>query len=191
MGTLDAEVVASGITKQMEKDILREYSSRVSSDDDDDKEEEDEVPGDSAPEDDISEKAGSDERLEEMQRELQKNLIAGGKESQHTALSEGEKDDDVDSLYDLHEENKQYHPFRDAADRDYFTSLSSQKATSTTASSIAPEEIKRRVRAGMEKKRRADACKRAKAKGEASAVTRKRRENRENITTSTSAFWDG
>ncbi len=190
MGTLDAEVVASGITKQMEKDILREYSSRVSSDDDNDQEEEDEVSGDSTPEDAISENAHSDEKLEELQRELQKNLIAGGKESKHTASSEGEKDD-VDSLVDLHEEDKQYRPFRDATDMDHFTSLSSQKATSTTASSIAPEEIKRRVRAGMEKKKRADACKRARAKGEASAVTRKRRENRENITSSTSAFWDG
>jgi RIO kinase 2 len=55
----------------------------------------------------------------------------------------------------------------------------------------APELVKARVRAALEKKRHAAVKVRRMAKGEASAKTRTRRDNRQNIAqTGGSAVWD-
>jgi len=64
----------------------------------------------------------------------------------------------------------------------------SQRSHSTAASTIAPEVLRRRLERELKKKRRHQAEK-LRAKGDASAVTRSRRENRDNIKDSTSGFW--
>ena len=104
-------------------------------------------------------------------------------------ISEGEKDELLDNL---HEINKQFKPFRDNKPSDCVSDTRSvYTTTSSTASTIAPEVIKRRVKASLERRKHQEQLKRMRAKGEANATTRKRRENSDNIKTSTSAFWMG
>ncbi len=204
---LDAEVAASGVTKQMEKDLLKEYGEGAGEEDssDDDGDGEDEEDGEDGEEEE------EDQSIDEMRKELSEALSIGQKEAkakEAAAAAKTEEDvevknasdedrvgggrdkeeeeaEDLDDLADLHLQNKGYRPFRDAADRQRIP-----RAPSSAASSVAPEEVKRRVKAGLEKQKRVEARRRARAKGEASAVTRQRRDNRENISTSTSAFWD-
>ncbi len=200
---LDAEVAASGITKQMEKDILREYGNAEQDEEDDDEEDEDNE--DEEEEQEVEDEEEEQYDVEELKKDFKERMALdkvrtqigeakSNSETEEKVISDGvevdvnvseDDEDDLDSLADLHAQNKQHKPFRDAAE------TGSRYAPSSTASTIAPEEVKRRVRAAMDKRKRQEARRRAKAKGEASQVTRKRRENRENIVTSTSAFWDG
>ena len=66
---------------------------------------------------------------------------------------------------------------------------SSRYAPSSVASTIAPEVIKARVKASMEKRKRNQQMKRIRTKGDTSAVTKQRNENKNEIKTSTDAFW--
>ena len=64
----------------------------------------------------------------------------------------------------------------------------SQRSRSTAASTIAPEVLQRRLARELRRKRRHQA-ERLRAKGDASAVTRSRRDNAANIKESTTGFW--
>merc|ERR1711894_11821 len=66
---------------------------------------------------------------------------------------------------------------------------SSRYAPSSVASTIAPEVIKARVKASLEKRKRNHQMKRIRTKGDTSAVTKQRSENKNEIKTSTDAFW--
>ena len=66
---------------------------------------------------------------------------------------------------------------------------SSRYAPSSVASTIAPEVIKARVKASLEKRKRSQQTKRIRAKGDASGVTKQRRDNRDDIKASQDAFW--
>ena len=57
-------------------------------------------------------------------------------------------------------------------------------------SPAAPEVVKARVRAALEKKKNAAVRVRRMAKGEASAKTRSRRDNKQNIAQSGGSVWD-
>ncbi len=63
--------------------------------------------------------------------------------------------------------------------------------STSTAASIAPEEIKKRVKGAIAKKTRMEQAKRIRAKGDASSVQRSRRSNRQDIKDSSDAFWFG
>ena len=91
----------------------------------------------------------------------------------------------------LRELNKQFKPFRDYVPDDASDVRSSYSYSSSTASTIAPDVIKKRVKAALAKRSQADVRRRMKARGEANAVTRTRRETRDNIKQSQDAFWMG
>ena len=97
----------------------------------------------------------NDVEIETMRKEVEENL-------------------DYDELKDLRTLNKQWKPFRDHLEDDCSQSVRSM-------STIAPEDVKKRVRNALAKKDRSDKAKRIRAKGDASNVLRSRRENKEEI----------
>ena len=106
---------------------------------------------------------------------------------------DGERDDDLLPLKSI---NKSYQPFRDGGggdndnDNDDTRSVRSVRTyASSTGSTIAPDVIKKRVKASLEKRKRSAETRRIRAKGDANAVTRARRDNRHEIDASKDAFW--
>ena len=128
MDALDAEISASGITKQMEKDILNEYATVKSDEESTEEEEEDsssEGENNLASEEQKEVKAGClksqkfEENLNEketilIQQEVEKALqniqIAADNNEEKSADN---NEDEADLLGDLHSMNKQWKPFRD------------------------------------------------------------------------------
>ena len=88
-----------------------------------------------------------------------------------------------DELEDLRAMNKMYKPFRDRLAMDQRS-----VRTTSTMSTIAPEEIKKRVKLAITKKERMQKAKKVKAN--ASNVNRGRRDNKHEIKASVSAVWD-
>ena len=88
-----------------------------------------------------------------------------------------------DELEDLRAMNKMYKPFRDKLAMDQRS-----VRTTSTMSTIAPEEIKKRVKLAITKKERIQKAKKVKAN--ASNVNRGRRDNKHEIKASVSAVWD-
>ncbi len=169
---LDAQISASGVTKTMEKDILRELGvDEESSEDEETEEVEPEVANEIENE--------LEDEIEDLRKELQDNLssIVSHRVEEKSAVNSD--NEECDASHD------------DLTSFDLPHNSGRFGGASTTASTIPPDEVKRRVKQSLAKQNRAELRKRAKAKGEANATTRKRRENRETIVTSTSAFWDG
>merc|ERR1711971_829959 len=97
-----------------------------------------------------------------------------------------EEDDDLGNLREI---NSKFRPFRDnISDR---METASVRSYSTTASTIHPDVVKARVKSALEKRGRKGQARRQVVKGEASAKTRSKRDNKDTITSSTSAFWEG
>ena len=110
-------------------------------------------------------------------------IVSGGDNNDE----EGERDDDLLPLKSI---NKSYQPFRDgggSGDNDDTRSVHTY--ASSTGSTIAPDVIKKRVKASLEKKKRSAETRRIRAKGDANAVTRQRRDNKHEIDASKDAFW--
>ena len=182
---LDAEISASGITKEMEKDILNEFATVESDEESSSSEEEENSDG---YENDFASKEEAcslnSENLKEIeaieiQQEVEKALqnIHIADEGKVSSEEKSADNDEDDLLGDLHSINKQWKPFRDhriAPDQKSVYSTS-------TMSTIAPEEIKKRVKNAIAKKDRAQNAKRIRAKGDASSTIRSRRENKYEI----------
>merc|ERR1712034_115663 len=99
-------------------------------------------------------------------------------------------DEETDDVGNLRDFNSQFKPFRDNLgvkldDAD----TRSVRSVSTTASTIHPDVVKARVKDSLEKSKKKNQARRTIAKGEASAKTRSKRENKDVINTSRSAFW--
>merc|ERR1719431_1418732 len=190
---LDAEVTASGVTKQMEKDLRIEYGM-------DEDEEETEENSDEESDGDLIEEVKIEDDIEELRREVEQSVNVGDakeKVEESTTLPpeesdgmlepevsdcEGEEADDVGNLRNF---NSQFKPFRDQQ----FDDTASFRSYSTSASTIAPSVVKARVKASLEKQGRKGQARIRVAKGEASAKTRHKRDNKDTISTSQSAFW--
>jgi RIO kinase 2 len=164
---LDADISASGLTKQMEKDILQELGQEQSDEESDR---------------DAEQCDDSDTAEEEELLELRKEFNTAVSVCDQPAICDPQ-DIEATNLEDEKQKQGCSHPqsFRDDV---------SLYSTSTVAS-IAPEVIKEKIRQNLAKKQQSQESKRIRAKGEASATTRKRRENKDNIKTSMSAFWMG
>ena len=93
---------------------------------------------------------------------------------------EVEKELNYDELKDLRSLNKQWKPFRDHLD---------DAQSIRSVSTIAPEDVKKRVKSALAKKDRSDKSKRIRAKGDASNVLRSRRDNKHEIKASKDAFF--
>jgi len=193
---LDAEVAASGVTKQMENDLRQEYGMDHS----DGSETEDDQESDEVASTDIEEPLHIPEtEIEDLKLELEKsvNLVetedfkdVGGpceiRVPTNDVVNEnnsnsGEELDDVGNLRDF---NSKYKPFRDAND-----DVGSVRSFATSTSTIAPSIIKQRVKASLAKQNRKGEARTRVAKGEASAKTRSRRNTKDIIKTSQSAVW--
>lgn len=217
---IDAEVRASGFTRQMEKDLLREMGV----DEDEDEEEEDEDEDDD--EENSSEETYRDcseniEDLKDQISDLQLQVENAVKESfdvsaRRTVLNndnkrtekqsnienecerdntnatveaiETDKEDNEDELSDASSKNAESN-IRKAYIADY-DDRQSIRSVSTTAT-ISPDVIKRRTKLALEKRDKKNHSKRILVKGEASAVTRARRDNRAVIQESTGIWgWE-
>merc|ERR1711970_1387122 len=89
--------------------------------------------------------------------------------------------DDVRNLRDF---NAQFKPFRDnLTGKSETDDTRSVRSVSTTASTIHPDVVKARVKASLEKSKKKNQARRTIAKGEASAKTRSKRDNKNIIST--------
>jgi len=213
---LDAEVAASGVTKQMEKDLRLEYGM-----------DEETSETEESDDDDLIEEVNDEDDIEELRKEVEKSInlaevnqnvaeyilkctdavdrdedderldLESGveeiKQSPEKIEDEAEIEDDdefKDDVGNLRDFNSKFKPFRDNLtgnlDNDDTKSV---RSVSTTASTIHPDVVKARVKASLEKSKKKNQARRTIAKGEASAKTRDKRENKDVISTSRSAFW--
>jgi len=216
---IDAEIAASGVTKQMEKDLRLEYGMDKETSDDEDSDESD-----------LIEEIKLEDNIEELRKEVEEsmNLSEVNKtvseyllkcpdkvdcedEAKSFELLEDEfkgvelcgdqmkkfqedfADDELEDEYEARDDvgnlrdfNSQFKPFRDNLHNEDTRSV---RSVSTTASTIPPDQVKARVKASLEKNKKKVQARRTIAKGEASAKTRSKRENKNIIKTSRSAFW--
>uniref|UniRef100_A0A1B6JEV7 Serine/threonine-protein kinase RIO2 n=1 Tax=Homalodisca liturata TaxID=320908 RepID=A0A1B6JEV7_9HEMI len=162
---LDAEVNASGFTRQMEKDLLAEIGL---GEDDDDGEVENE---------DVCNREVGKEDIQFLREEVEKCLLDDEKPKpgvvEQREYQQSQPEDHGNSSVE------------EGSDTE--TEIHSVRSVSTT-STIPPHVIQDRVKKALVKRRQAEARRRCVAKGEASAVTRKRRENQHTIKDS-SGIW--
>ena len=181
----------------MEKDILREFGLEEDEDDEEDDEEEDHEEENI---DELRKEFESAVALEAERRAIPelnepvqtipepKEAVQSTPEAKEIAetyntipsdVSKGARDIEEDEVNELRQ-------FDDT--RSTF-SFSNVTVASSAASTIAPDVVKRRVKAALARRKAEETKKRMRAKGEASAATRSRRDNADTIKTSTSAFW--
>lgn len=195
---LDVEVAASGFTKDMSESFDEAAAdfkaSADSSKDHDDDEETDQSQAQEIKQDDSEDDDSHDDNPEEThspRRDL-------SDEQQHVddemEVKENNPDHQQSEDWDLEElsnQNKLHKPYRDTKNRvtennteDDVTSQSS----SVTTSSMDSREIRTRVKKSLDKKQR---DMRRRKRGEASAVTRSRRENRDAVKHGAQSWYDG
>jgi len=201
---MDAEVAASGVTKQMEKDLRLEYGIDEESEDEEEEEEDlmEEI-------NHLKEDMEHDKKdeIEELRKEVEQSVRLAQVETEEDVKCDGEtkyiddyipdaevsEDDldgeDEDDVGNLREFNSKFRPFRDNLPGSMESA--SVRSYSSTASTIHPDVVKARVKSALAKRGKKGEARRQVVKGEASAKTRARRTNKETITTSTSAFWEG
>jgi hypothetical protein len=100
--------------------------------------------------------------------------------------SDNEDEDGDDDVPDM--QNRAFKPFRNPGEEDNSDARSAWSSGSTI---IDPEDVKQRVRASMSRRAHSEAKRRISKKGVACVVNRRRREDKDDIKTSTSAFWGG
>lgn len=153
---LDAEIACSGFTKEMARDINKELGIDSTSDD-------------SEPD---SEDLSNNELEEDTEPQLD-NVKSKSLDSNNITNIEQQ----LDNLTQFPPNNVEGR-FDRLEDASNVFETGSVRSCATT---IAPEEIKRRVWKQMLVKEKKEQRKKCVAKGEASAVTRSRRENQDNI----------
>ena len=210
---IDAEIRASGITRQDEKELLMELSktgenetNENESEDDSSEEQSEESDDNENNEHEPTEKNIPLEDIEYLKKEVDRSTAAAMTKTVTPMKTEIYiKDNEYDSMTatvtNLKIDSNEPHDIIDNAevclksdhkDIDSISSMkvpSSRYAPSSVASTIAPEVIKARVKASLEKRKRNQQMKRIRTKGDTSAVTRQRNENKNEIKTSTDAFW--
>jgi len=180
------EVSASGFTRQMDKDLYIEMG--IEKDDDSDNGSE-EVARELETRTENSEVEELRKEVEDMVSEFHCEVqnseepgISGISASDTNRLSEATaatQNDPVNGETSQTEETceTQQHCSR----RIRFYSHTCSVHTTSTAATIAPEEIRSRVKKSLERRERTSQKKRLTVKGEASAVTRSRRDNMDTI----------
>ncbi|XP_046416010.1 serine/threonine-protein kinase RIO2 [Neodiprion fabricii] len=201
---IDIEVSASGLTKKMEKDLLIEMG--INEDDMDSEDNDDEV----------ADGYNLENEIEKLKLEVQKvseedfkahlgNSQKSGKTTEATEKNTEPKDIKVDTIgkqqtilaedndlqkTDVLAPNLNCDVSDDESVYSQAQSVAQSVRSISTAATIAPDVIKKRVRSSLEKRARKNNSRKTLAKGEASATTRSRRENRDTIRESTgSGIW--
>lgn len=200
---IDAEVNASGLMKQVQKDLLKELNITIDAENEEDSETE-------TYEDCINNIEGLEDRINNLQL---KSEISEKKEestgftcniitkdnnecfenqnnSENKCKQNNENIENIvvnkehsNALYDLSsnvEDKVAY--INDYDDIESIRSVS-------TAATIAPEVIKKKVKIALDNREKKSQSKRKIVKGEASAVTRIRRENRATVKESLTGIW--
>jgi len=200
---MDAEVAASGVTKQMEKDLRLEYGIDEESESEEDDEGEEDLLEEINVQEESQDKTENetDDEIEQLRKEVELSVRLANVETEtEDAIKPCDKNDYIDDfipdaeieeddkLGNLRELNSKFRPY---GGNDEDIDSASVHSFSTTASTIHPDVVKARVRAALAKRGRKGEARRQVAKGEASAKTRARRTNKDTIVTSTSAFWEG
>ena len=206
---IDAEIRASGITRHDEKELLTELS-KTTDDRDFSNENEEESPSSDEEIDSDNEEAENKEELNyessipEDLDSLRRLVDDATSEALFPEKDNKEKDSSIerftetnveDSISSLRLTNQKddVHLDADEGEKCHMSTPSVRKtsryAPSSVASTIAPEVIKERVKASLEKRKKNQQMKRIRTKGDTSGITRQRNENRNEIKTSTDAFW--
>ncbi|XP_047345621.1 serine/threonine-protein kinase RIO2 isoform X1 [Vespa velutina] len=217
---VDIEIKASGLTKQMEKDLLiemgfeKDESDGTYDDDDNDNNVqelnvENEIDNlrsevEQLMQEDIpSLRYKQEEKIESLKEEIDTNI-----EIRRLKINDNKDNDNIDKT-NKSIENKADIPCEigtmenlntvlssnctntlktDSIDDNEFSDLNSVRSVSTAAT-ISPNVIKKRTKQSLEKRERKGLSRKILVKGEASAVTRVRRENRDTIKQSTTGIW--
>ena len=111
--------------------------------------------------------------------------------------SDNDDSDNCPELEDLSLQNKEYRPFRDEASQLHInehllkgeTSRSRHSDSVSSASSMDPALIKRKVKSQAKKREARQFARRVRKSGEAAVVTKARRDNWDNIKQSTGPDW--
>jgi len=215
---IDAEIRASGITRHDEKELLSELSkpaeeSESTGDEYEESQEDSDSEGENCkPNKDnlledierLNEAASIPENIESLRKQV--NLLVAEEMAQNNILATEEdisqgiecampnvsslriSDKKTEVLVDGNL-TSQTLVNRSTMHAESVDRPTSRYAPSSVASTIAPEVVKARVKASLEKQKRNHQMKRIRTKGNNSAVTRQRNENRNEIKTSTDAFW--
>lgn len=183
---MDVEVSASGFTRQMDKDLYIEMG--IEKDDDSDNGSE-EVAQELDTRTENSEVEELRKEIEDMVKEFHCEVqnseepgVSGISASDTNRLSgatAATQNDPVNGEISQTEETCE--TIQNCSRRIRFYSHTCSVHTTSTAATIAPEEIRSRVKKSLERRERVSQKKRLTVKGEASAVTRSRRDNMDTI----------
>lgn len=188
---IDVEIKASGITKQMEKDLLREIGMVEVEDE--------EIEEDCNEDMDEENRSTNNSEINYLQLQVENSVrnefMCTSKETSEDSEANEKKDSTVLSVEDriLEEGVKEVdmetcNPEDDDVEK--FNDLESMYS-SITAATIAPELIKKKVKIALQKREKREQSRRVLVKGEANAITRVRRENRDTIKQSTGIWgWE-
>ncbi|XP_060824861.1 serine/threonine-protein kinase RIO2 isoform X3 [Bombus pascuorum] len=188
---IDVEIKASGITKQMEKDLLREIGMVK----DTDEEIEEDCNEDMDEENRSMNNSGINYLQLQVHNSVRNEFMCISKKTSEDSEANEKKDSTVLSAEDrILEEGVKNIDMKtyDSEDDDVekFNDLETMYS-STTASTIDPELIKKKVKIALQKREKREQSRRILAKGEANATTRVRRENRDTIKQSTGIWgWE-
>ncbi|XP_008555978.1 serine/threonine-protein kinase RIO2 [Microplitis demolitor] len=173
---IDAEVKASGLTKEMEKDLLVGMGMINDDDDDDENNENDESNQDNNADDkDNEEKTLDDAKIKLLRDEVDESIARDLNEQLKIKVdTDGNNEEQIERVDER----------RDFSDDDGESQFDNRSLWST-ASTIDPMVVKKRVKQSLLKREHRAQSRKILAKGEASATTRQRRENRNNIQQST------
>lgn len=216
---IDVEIKASGLTKQMEKDLLKEMGMIESEDEEIEEECKENVDEENSINDseinnlrlqvENSVKSEftctSEETFVNAVTNEERNLFVSSAENH--IIAEGVKNIDIcnsnENVINLNSHNlnvtnnEETNSFFTTEtfnlDDEHVEKLSDSKSmySTTTAATIAPEIIKKKVKAALQKREKREHSRRILVKGEANAVTRIRRENRDTIKQSTGIWgWE-
>ncbi|XP_033177825.1 serine/threonine-protein kinase RIO2 isoform X3 [Bombus impatiens] len=188
---IDVEIKASGITKQMEKDLLREIGMVEVEDE--------EIEEDCNEDTDEENKNTNESEIDYLQLEVENSVrnefMCTSKKTSEDSETNEKEDSIVLSVEDriLEEGVKKIDMETCNSEDDDVEKFNDLKSmySSMTASTIAPELIKKKVKIALQKREKREQSRRILVKGEANAITRVRRENRDTIKQSTGIWgWE-
>lgn len=214
---IDAEVNASGLMKQMQKDLLKELNITIDDENEEDSETEtyedcinnakdleDQI-NNLQLESEISKKEESavlthnvainNEHFEELSTKIstekQNNSENKCKQTNEDIAIDNIVVDEECSKHALYDLSSNAEDAFDDASVSYINNYDDTQSirSVSTAATIAPEVIKKRVKLALDNREKKNQSKRILVKGEASAVTRTRRENRATIKDSLTGIW--
>nr|XP_033196455.1 serine/threonine-protein kinase RIO2 isoform X3 [Bombus vancouverensis nearcticus] len=188
---IDVEIKASGITKQMEKDLLREIGMVEVEDE--------EIEEDCNEDTDEENKNTNESEINYLQLKVENSVrnefMCTSKKTSEDSETNEKEDSTVLSVEDriLEEGVKKIDMETCNPEDDDVEKFNDSKSmySSMTASTIAPELIKKKVKIALQKREKREQSRRILVKGEANAITRVRRENRDTIKQSTGIWgWE-